>query len=431
MRNINQNEKGLYWGWYIVAAAFVCMGISHGSRYCFAIFVDPIASDLQWSRSTISMAATIAILSYSVGGILSGRLLDRMAPKWLITIGSAILGMSFILTSLVQTPFQFNFMYGIFSGLGGSFFGVVVCSAYISKWFVRKRGSAIGIATMGIGVFTMILPFVVGPFVKHYGWRMGFIILGILILVFGISMAHFAMGRTKPSDYGLLPDGDLADAEDDIRRNIRNSEEKDRYMENSSAVSYLRDSGFWILTFCFSIAVTAEMLAFVHQVAFAVDNGIERIMADASLSIVGFSSIAGRYFFGWISDKMRNAKYSACMGFAMMALGILLFFQFRTVYGLYGYALMFGFGYGSISTMMPYLLAERYGSAILGTIYGLLTFFVVSASSLGPLLGGYIYDQTGTYDLAWQINFLLLIAVTFIMATLNKKPQYAMTPGND
>jgi len=111
--------------------------------------------------------------------------------------------------------------------------------------------------------------------------------------------------------------------------------------------------------------------------------GIERMRADVSISIVGLASIAGRYFFGWIADRLRDAKYAACIGFAAMAIGILVLMQFRTIYGLYGYAALFGFGYGSIATMMPYLLADRFGSSMLGTIYGMLTFFVVAAASAG------------------------------------------------
>jgi MFS family permease len=164
----------------------------------------------------------------------------------------------------------------------------------------------------------------------------------------------------------------------------------------------------------------AEMLAFVHQVAFAIDSGIERIRADVSISIIGLASIAGRYFFGWIGDRLRDAKYAACIGFAAMALGMLVLLQFRNVYGLYGCAALFGFGYGSISTMMPFLIADRFGISMLGTIYGMLTFFVVAGASLGPILGGYIYDKTGSYDLAWQGGIGLLILVTFVLMTLKK-----------
>ncbi len=411
-----QKDKGLYWGWYIVAAAFVAMGVNYGSRYCFGIFIGPISADTGWSRLVISGAATVGILAYSIGGILSGRLLDRMAPKWIVTIGSGVLGLAFILSSFSQSPLQFSIAYGFFSGLAGSFFGVVVCNSYVGKWFVKKRGMAIGIATMGIGTATMILPFFAGYFVRGYGWRTGFIALGCLVTVVGTLMAQFFMKRRRPEDQGLLPDGESSgqvEAETKAAGTLASGPVQ--------KVQFLKDSRFWILAFCFSMAVLAEMLAFTHQVAYAIDIGIESMKANASISIIGLSSIAGRYFFGWISDRMRDAKYAACIGFIMMALGILVIWQIRSIYGLYGYAFLFGFGYGSIATMMPYLLADRFGSAMLGTIYGMLTFFVVAAASIGPILGGFIYDTTKSYDFAWQVTLALLVLVIFVIMTLKNE----------
>ncbi|PKN68940.1 MAG: hypothetical protein CVU54_12600 [Deltaproteobacteria bacterium HGW-Deltaproteobacteria-12] len=410
-----QKEKGLYWGWYIVAAAFVAMGINYGARYCFALFVNPMAVDLQWSRSVISLGSTVGILAYGVGGIISGRLLDRMAPRWIITIGSLLLSAAYISMSFVQTPLQFNLLFGILSGVGGSFFGVVVCNSYISKWFLKKRGVAIGIATMGIGMGTMILPFIVAPIIKGYGWRAGFVALGCLVLILGISMAQLFMTRSKPADYGLRTDGEAIVPVSALEENKEPS-----FSAPVQKVQFLKEVRFWVLVFCFSLAVLAEMLAFTHQVAYAIDNGIERVRAGVSISIIGLSSIAGRYFFGWIGDRLRDAKYAASIGFAVMALGLLVLMQIPTVYGLYCYAALFGFGYGSIATMMPYLLADRFGSGMLGTIYGVLTFFVVAAASIGPLLGGYLYDRLGSYDVAWQICLGMLILVTFAVMTLKK-----------
>ncbi len=408
-------SRTIYWGWCIVGAAFLTMGINYGSRYCFGIFVRPIALDLEWSRSVISVGASLMILSYATGGIVSGRLLDRMAPRWLITLGACALGAGFLLMSVVRTPLQFNLVYGILCGAGASFFGVVVCNSYVGKWFVRKRGVAIGIASIGIGAATMVLPFIAGFAVKEYGWRAGFAVLGVLVLLVAIPLAQLFMGRTRPEDYGLAPDGEAPTA---VSAGVEGGGSRPVSAPAVSYSRFLRDSRFWTLAFCFSIAVMAEMLAFVHQVAYATDQGIERLRADASLSLIGLGSIAGRYFFGWISDRIRDAKYSACGGFAAMALGIVVLMQFRTLYGLYGYALCFGFGYGSIATLMPYLLADRFGARVLGTAYGMLTFFVVAAGSLGPLLGGFIYDRTGSYDFAWKLCLALLAMISLVVITL-------------
>jgi MFS family permease len=105
-----------------------------------------------------------------------------------------------------------------------------------------------------------------------------------------------------------------------------------------------------------------------------------------------------------------------------MTAGTIFLIKAHTVEVLFIYALLFGFGYGSMSTMMPYLLADRFGRHILGAAYGMLTFFVSVGGSLGPLITGYIYDRTGSYNRAWLLNLIVLAIVTFLILTLKPSP---------
>jgi MFS family permease len=91
--------------------------------------------------------------------------------------------------------------------------------------------------------------------------------------------------------------------------------------------------------------------------------------------VIGMASILGRFFFGWMSDRIGDAKYVSAIGFLLMAAGMLLLMKTTSVATLFAYALLFGFGYGSLSTMMPFLLADRFGRYVLGSAYGVLTFF--------------------------------------------------------
>jgi sugar phosphate permease len=411
-----QKEARLYWGWYVVGGAFLVMTINYGARYCFGIFINPLSLEYNWSRSVISGAASLMIITYGVGGIFTGRLLDRMAPRTMIMIGVAVSAAGFILTSFITSPWKFYLVYGILCGAGTSCFGVVVCSTSVGKWFVKKRGLTIGIASMGIGFGTMILAPLVGYIVKEYGWRMGFISLGIMVLLIGESIALLVMGKTKPEDYGMLPDG----------------EQPRRHPEATEGVSplpagslrpVLVDSRFWILVAAFGLAVTVEMMAFMHQVAYAIDNNIEKVAAAASVGLVGIASILGRFFFGWLSDRLRDAKYSASLGFLFMVVGIVVLMHARTPAVLFGYAMLFGFGYGSMAPMMPVLLADRFGRHVLGASYGMLIFFITIGGGLGPLLGGLIYDHLGGYEVAWRMGIAALVAVTFLILLLKPRAE--------
>jgi len=412
-----RREYGLYWGWYVVLGAFLILGINYGSRYCFGVFVKPMALEYGWSRSVISLGASLMILAYGIGGILSGRLLDRMAPKWLMTLGAMVVSAGFIAMGFIREPWQFNLVYGLICGGGAAFFGVVVNSSYVGKWFVKKRGTAIGIATIGIGIGTMLLAPLSGYIVKVYGWRMGFSFLGVMVLMIGVVLSQLLMGKTRPEDYGLAPDGGRSDAPP-----IPTGESPNAGMGGAPIGWVLKDSRFWILAVCYSLAVMAEMSAFVHQVAYARDNHIDEVVAASSLGFIGIGSIGGRFFFGWLSDHIPDAKYSASLGFIFMAVGMVVLLQASSATLLMVYALLFGFGYGSIATMMPCLLADRFGRQVLGTAYGILTFFVAGVGgSIGPVLGGFIYDRLGSYAYAWQLHLAVLVLVVFLILAMKPR----------
>jgi MFS family permease len=239
-----------------------------------------------------------------------------------------------ILAGSISTPLGLYLSYGVLVGAGSAGCGMVVTSVSIGKWFHRYRGLAIGISSMGIGVGTMLMAPFAGYLVKHYGWRNGFLFIGILMLAVGISISYVFMGKSGPAQMGLMPDG-----------------EKPAHDENHSATP-------------------------------------AKVEEKASLK------------------------------------PILITIQFWIMV-LYAYALVYGFGYGSLAPVMPYMIADRFGRQALGAAYGLGIFFATGlGGSVGPILGGYIYDKTGSYDLGWLICIvvLLIAAVTILMLKPSQRP---------
>jgi MFS family permease len=408
--------KGFYWGWYVVLGAFLILGVNYGTRYSFGVFVKPMALEYHWSRSVISAGISMMVLSYGVGGIFAGRLVDRIAPRWIITAGAALMAAGMFLTAMVHNPLQFYVTYGILGGFGAACLGVVVCNSSVGKWFVRKRGMAIGAASIGVGAGTMAMAPVAGWVVKVYGWQTGFILMGVCVLVIGVVLSQWFMGKTRPEDYGLLPDG-----EGEAERGGDPAPDGGP-LRGPSLGQVLRDSRFWILAFCYSLAVMAEMSALVHQVAYAQDLQIDKVAAASSLGVVGMASILGRFFFGWMSDRISDAKYASALGFLLMTVGMFLLVKTTSVAMLFAYALLFGLGYGSLATMMPFLLADRFGRHVLGSAYGMLTFFATGiGGGAGPLIAGYLYDLTGSYNGAWLLNLTVLLIVTFLILALKPR----------
>ncbi|MEW6335700.1 MAG: MFS transporter [Thermodesulfobacteriota bacterium] len=415
-------KSGLFWGWYVVLGAFLILAINYGARYSFGVFVQPIADQYHWSRSVISAGMSIMVLAYGIGGIFAGRLVDRIAPRWIITAGAVLMAAGLFLTALIEQPWHFYVTYGLFGGLGAACLGVVVCNSSVGKWFSRKRGVAIGIASIGVGAGTMVTVPAAGYIAKVYGWQMGFAGIGLFVLIIGVGLSQWLMGKTKPEDYGLRPDGTAA-----VQSGSLTDAEPLHVPARPSILPVLKDSQFWIMAVCYSLVVMAEMSAMVHQVAYALDRQIDKVTAASSLGIIGMASIFGRFFFGWLCDRIRDAKYAAALGFFVMAVGMALLLHVTTALSLIVYALLFGFGYGSITALMPFLLADRFGRHVLGSTYGMLVFFVMAVGGTsGPMIAGYIYDLTGSYRSAWLLNLAVLSIVTFMILTLKKKDKGAL-----
>jgi len=279
------------------------------------------------------------------------------------------------------------------------------------------------VASIGIGLGTMVLTPLAGYIVKNYQLRSGFVFLGVIVLVVGVFVSQGLMGKSRPEAYGLLPDGDQP-ATKPVKKRY-----DVRLLAYSSPSTILKDYRFWVLVICFSGAIMGQMMVFVHQVSYAIDNDIGRVAAASSLGAIGLASIFGRFFFGWLSDQIRDPKYSALLGYLIMASGMYILLNTSTIGTLYAYALVFGFGYGSLAPMMPVLLSDRFGRDVLGSSYGLLTFFTAGVGgSIGPVLGGIIYDKTGSYDYAWRLNIVVLIFISILMLFLKPKKRDA---GND
>ena len=408
-------DSTVYWGWYVVMGAFVMLGVNYGSRYSFGVFVGSMFDDYQWSMSIISLASTINLIMYALGGVILGRLIDRTAPRWIMTAGVILSSLGYWGVSTAASPVMLYLYFGVFCGLGGSCFGLVVCGASVGKWFVRKRGVAVGIGTMGIGLGTLLMASWAGWIVKHFSWQSGFLALGGTIFLAGILVSQTLMRKSTPEMHGMLPDGrtwEQCRQDDDCAAGDP---------ENRSAGWIFRDSRFWVLVFCYSAASMVVLMMFVHQVAYAVKLGIDHVLAASSLGILGVSSIFGRFFYGWLSDRLRDPRLAGQIGFFIMALGMMILIKAQTPGFFYLYAVIFGFGYGSLAPMPPILLAHRFGRHILGSTYGAASFFLAGLGSLGPLLGGFIFDATGSYDFAWMINGVLLIVGMLALFLLKKK----------
>lgn len=406
----------IFWGWYVVFGAFTILVINYGIRYSFGVFVKPMFAEYGWPMTVIQFGASVNLAVYAGASALAGWLLDRFAAKWIIMIGIVITSGGMLLASTVTTPIGLYLSYGVLVGGGSAGCGVVVSSVTVGKWFRRYRGLAIGLSSMGIGIGTLLMAPLAGYIVKYHGWRNGFLSIGLLVAVVGISVSQIFMGKKGPAQLGLQLDGAALETDPDPSR---------QPVQATARVSLkpaLRDPQYWIMATCNLLAVVTVMMAFNLQIAYAIANGINELTAAAAVGVMGLTGSMGKLFFGWFSDRIRDAKYAASAGFMIMAAGMLLLYTAKTPFLLYAFAAVYGFGYGSLAPMIPYLISDRFGLEVLGSAYGFMILFVNGiGGSTGPIIGGYIYDRTGSYDPAWLGCLALLLIAAFAILTLKPR----------
>ena len=389
---IMTKKHPLFYGWYIVAGAFLILAVNYGIRYSFGIFLKPMSDEYGWSRSVVSLGVSFNMIAYSFFTIFIGRMVDRIRPFYIITVGTLAVSLGLIMAVFAANPVLFYLVYGLFCGLGSAGLGIVVCNSSVAKWFRQRRGLAVGIASMGISVGTMTLTPLSGYIAKTYGWRQGFLTLAILSLVIGILVSQLLFRKAAVND-----DGETLTFSS---------------FTQIFAGFIVKDKQFWLISLSFCFAYLTIMSVFIHQVPYAIDHGISPLSAASSLASLSLAAFGGQFFFGWLTDHVRNAKYVVAFGFLMMALGMFILLNMSSETILYLFSLVFGFGYGCFAPLPSIILAERFGDESLGSLYGMFTFLIGIGGSIGPFWAGYMYDHFQSYHQVWILNIVILICVT-------------------
>jgi MFS family permease len=176
----------------------------------------------------------------------------------------------------------------------------------------------------------------------------------------------------------------------------------------------MRTSSFWLLFFGFVLIVVALYGVQFHQVPFATDRGIDKGWALWSVTLFGGTSIAGRFFFGWLSDRTREKKTSLYPSLALLFLSLLILLFVREVWSLMIFAAVFGFGFAAYGPVIPAICAEVFGKLNMGAIFGTVTTGGALGGAAGPYITGFIFDHTGSYTGAW-ILAMACVAVSALL----------------
>ena len=404
----------VFYGWWIVGASSTCLvvGIPIVS-YTFGNFVKPLNEAFQWSRGQVSLGPSLALLGVTLGQPFLGRLIDRFNARVVILPCAVGFGASWVaLRFLTASLWHFYLLYFLL-GLFGGGVGPVPFAAVLSRWFEKKRGLALGLATVGLSLGGFIMTPLAQHLIATRGWRQAYTVIGVLVWVIVLPVAGLVL-RERPETYGLLPDGE--------RPRTDPGEPGSRVPLSGLAFTEAwRTKNFWCLCVAFFLLSIAIHGFLIHFIPFLTDRGVSGQKAAFFLSLLAVGSMMGRGGAGFLADKAQAAlamgsKYVALVSFLGAAAGILFLWGSRTEAGVYFFVFLFGLGVGAEIDLFPYMVSRCFGLKAFAEIYGYTLAAFGLGGVLGPLFTGLSFDATGSYTLALgSFFFLVLIASGFML----------------
>ncbi len=399
--NAIKHMQRSYYGWIMVATSFFVTTIASASGYTFGVFLTPWRERVGWTSAAISGAYSVCIFFYSGLAVLAGWGVDRYGPKVTTMTGGLFLVSGLLLTTQVNALWQLYITFGLI-GIGmSSAYSPLMTTA--SRWFIKRRGLALGIIGSGISAGPLIMAPVASYLILNYGWRFCFGVMGCA--AGSLIVAALAL-RRSPEVTLKRP------AEEIDNDSVQQPEPKIGHAISESGEFSLKEAintkAFWMFGSVFLMVGTGLQMVLVHIVAYSQIQGMSPLIAATVLSTITGCSIAGRIIMGIVSDRI-GRKRTLAISLFLEGTMIILVTGASGSWMLFVFAGFFGFGYGGHATQFPALTGEIFGLSHMGAILGAAVFFWGVGSAFGATMAGHIFDITGSYRIAFTMGAVSML----------------------
>jgi MFS family permease len=379
-----------YYGWVVFAVTFLIYAFMYGLRYSIGVFFTPIQQEFGWTTATTASAVTVFFWVYALAAPIVGGLAARIGVRKTVLFGGLLLGGGGALVSQVHELWQLYIFWGIIAAFGSAALYVIPTMA-LSRFFLKKRGRAVGWASVGVSVGQAILVPLVGVAIQIYGWRAAILGLGSVVVVV-TSVVGYLFLREDPESMGLHVDGEEPVAPVEPLEPV--AVEPEEYPEPRVAL-ITPTFRLIILSYFFAVGGIISILTFV--VPHMIRMGIEPTQASGAFGVIGIMSAAGSFLFGFVSDRLgRKTTILATtigIGVSFFVASILP----PDITLLYAWAVLYGLTYGGCPEQYAALISDYYGNRHATTLFGFLTLGGGIGGGLFPLIGGWLVDLTGAY----------------------------------
>jgi MFS family permease len=405
---MSSRRPRIFYGWVIVftAAIGLMLGYAPIFVYSFSVFIKSLAQDFHASRTSISLAFTLANLMQSVGAPLIGRLVDRFGAHKVIIPSTVLFGLVLISFKYSSTSLWHLYAFFILIGLIGVGTAPVPYGIVVSRWFDKRRGLALGLMMMGLSTGAILLPLIAQRLIVLFGWRTAYAIVGFAALAISVPVVGTLL-KDSPEKMGLQPDG-----EPDL--NTGSQQQKNEQGVTWSAAR--RQPTFWLLASAFFLLGASVHACVIHLVPMLTDHGISLQRAAFASSLLGVALLIGRVFTGYFLDRFFG-PYVAMLLFSGVAVGISLLWSGAGGSFPLLAAFLVGLGMGAEADIIAYLTSRYFGLRSFGVIYGFLFATFTLAGALGPVLMGVGFDHLGSY----RAPLLFFLAATLVATAFLKR----------
>jgi len=414
-----------YYGWFVVGLCFLTTITSAGVRSSPSVLIHPLEAEFGWSRALIASAISINLLLFGVAAPISGFLLDRFGPRK-VMLGSLLLLITGVSGTVAMTQFwQFFIVWGVIVGLGAGGVGSVLTATVGNRWFVARRGLALGILGSASSTGQLIfLPFFMAM-IAYSGWRIGSMTLIVIAII--LLPLIFLFMRDDPAEVGLEPygAGQAGAAKSAGTTGLRGMSAKSATITAREVVS---NPTFWLLCGSFFVCGgTANGLIGTHLIPHEIEIGIPQITAASLVGIMGALNIVGTTFSGWMVDRIQPHKWLALV-YALRGVSLLLLPFARDFSGLVVFAVIYGLDWFATVPPSMVITADTFGRQNVGKVYGWIFMSHQIGAAIMASAAGAVRDYVGDYNLAFLSGGVIAMIAAGLALQIKTQPKKDAPP---
>jgi len=431
MRNpgTTQNSPPLslpfYYGWLIISLCFLTTLTSAGVRSSPSVLIKPLEAEFGWSRAMIASAVSMNLLLFGVAAPVSGFLIDRFGPRK-VMMGSLLMLIVGVSGTMMMTQFwQFFLVWGIIVGIGAGGVGSVLTATVGNRWFVAKRGLALGVLGSASSTGQIIFLPLFMAMITYAGWRLGSMTLIIVAII--LLPLIFLFMRDDPSEIGLEPYGasDPKAAAAGGATSLRGMPAKNATITAREVISH---PTFWLLCGSFFVCGgTANGLIGTHLIPHEIEIGIPQVAAAGILGLMGALNMVGTIFSGWMVDKVRPQRWLA-MVYVLRGCSLLILPFVRDYAGLVVFAVIYGLDWFATVPPSMAITADTFGKHNVGRVYGWIFMSHQIGAAIMASAAGAVRTYIGDYQPAFFAGGMIAMIAATLALNIKMKPREAAPP---